>query len=126
MTNRQGFTLVEVLVAMMVLTIGVMALVGASATVTKMIGGGRHDTRAVLVAEQRLEVLRQQAYRQTPFCTHGSFAGGNATTLGMTERWGITGAGSSRTIVDTVIYRVHRNRGRATDTLRLQTVISCL
>lgn len=126
MKNRQGFTLVEVLVSLMVLSVGVMALVGSSATVTKMIGGGRHDTRAVLVAEKRLEILRQQAYRQSPWCSHASFASGTGTTLGMTERWGVSGTGRTRTIADTVIYRVHRQRGRRTDTLRVVTVIPCV
>ena len=51
MSNQRGFTIVEVLVAVMVLAVGVIALVGSSATITRMIGRGRHDTRAALVAE---------------------------------------------------------------------------
>ena len=39
--SARGFTLVEVLVALVLLTVGVMALLGSSAMVSRMIGRGR-------------------------------------------------------------------------------------
>ena len=57
----RGFTLVEVLVALVLLTVGVMALLGSSAMVSRMIGKGRGSTIAVQVATARLERLRRIA-----------------------------------------------------------------
>ena len=42
--QRGGFTLVEVLIAVIVLGIGVTALVGSSALVTRMVGRGKSET----------------------------------------------------------------------------------
>ena len=51
--SSAGFSLVEVLVAIVVLGIGIVAMVGSSAMVTRMIGRGKVETRAA----QRLFVL---------------------------------------------------------------------
>jgi prepilin-type N-terminal cleavage/methylation domain-containing protein len=47
--NEGGFTVIEVIVAVLVLTIGVTALVGSSALVTRQVGRGR----IVTIANQR-------------------------------------------------------------------------
>lgn len=125
MSNRQGFTIVEVLVAMVVLSVGVMALVGSSALVTRMIGTGQHSTRAVQVAEQRLERLRQRA-RSTPVpCANLANGITTATTDGMNESYSVTadvaGAIPVRTLTSSVTYRVPRGWR----TLTLTTIISC-
>ena len=102
---RAGFTLVEVLVAVVVLGIGIVALAGSAAMVTRMIGRGQMGTRAAQLASQRLELLRNAAYRVTPHCSHASFAsGGPVTAQGVTETW-VVGAGSPATITETVTYR---------------------
>jgi prepilin-type N-terminal cleavage/methylation domain-containing protein len=88
-----GFTLVEVLVAVVVMGIGITALVGSSAMVTRMVGRGKSATRAAQVATQRLEALRVIAYRTNPKCTDGQFVNGGPVTLttqealGITEKW---------------------------------------
>ena len=66
---RSGFTIIEVLVAVTILSIGVVALAGSSATVTRMIGRGKIDTRAAQLATRQLEALRLTAYSTTPRCT---------------------------------------------------------
>jgi prepilin-type N-terminal cleavage/methylation domain-containing protein len=103
--TRAGFTLIEVLVAVTVLGIGVVALVGSAAMVTRMIGRGQMGTRAAQLAAQRFELLRVAAYRSTPRCTHASFAnGGPLTSQGVTETWTIAGT-TLRTVTETVTYR---------------------
>lgn len=120
MRNDKGFTILEVLVAVLVLAIGVIALVGSSALVTRMIGQGHRDTRAAAIAEQRLETLRQQAYATTPACT--GLAGGTTAQPGsMTDTWQVAGAGNTRTLKAIVTYRT--NRGTSSDTVI--TVIRC-
>lgn len=120
--NTAGFTIVEVLVAVMVLSIGVIALMGSTAMTTRMIGQGRRTTMAMEVASRRLETLRAMANRTNPLCSAGSFAsGGPVTTDGVTETWVVPAAGSSRAVHAIVTYM--RAGGTYTDTL--QTMIQC-
>ncbi len=102
--DRSGFTLVEVLVAVLVLSIGVTALVGSAGVATRMIGRGHMGTRAAQMASWRLESLRLAANSTTPPCTAGTFVGGTYTARGITEKVVIVGAGSPRTIIDSVSY----------------------
>ena len=44
--STAGFTIAEVLVAIVVLSVGVVAMPGSSALVTRMIGRGQRATRA--------------------------------------------------------------------------------
>ena len=86
MTNRQGFTVVEVLVAIMVLGVGILALVGSSMLVTRMIGEGKRSTFATQMAQRRIELVRREAMRTTPQCTAVPAATGTATSGRITER----------------------------------------
>jgi prepilin-type N-terminal cleavage/methylation domain-containing protein len=58
MKREQGFTLVEVIVAILVLTVGLLALVTSAALVTRMIGRGQRSAVQSLFAARRLEMLR--------------------------------------------------------------------
>jgi len=118
-SNEKGFTLVELLVAVVILAVGVLALVGSSASVTRMIGSGKHTTNATLVAERRLEALRYQALGSSPLCS--ALASGTATGTGYSEQWTVSGAGASRTLTAQVIYQDQPG----TDTLALTTMIGC-
>ena len=107
--NEGGFTLVEVLIAVIVLGIGVTALVGSSALVTRMVGRGKGETLAAQAANQRIETLRALAYSTATHCTAGGFAsGGPQTTNGIRERWIVSVAGKVASVSDTVTHRVAR------------------
>src|SRR2546426_10780369 len=58
MKREAGFTIVEVIVAILVLTIGLLALVTSAALVTRMIGRGQRSAVAAQYAQRRLEMLR--------------------------------------------------------------------
>ena len=120
--SARGFTLVEVLVAIVLLTLGVMALLGSSAMVSRMIGRGRGSTVAVQVATARLERLRRVAASTTPRCTSPQFVSDSTTTAGVAERWIVeSGAGLSRRVSVILAYR--DPRGPVRDTLR--TTVLC-
>src|SRR3989442_13457529 len=58
MKREAGFTIVEVIVAILVLTIGLLALVTSAALVTRMIGRGQRSAVAAQYAQRRLEMPR--------------------------------------------------------------------
>jgi type IV pilus assembly protein PilV len=119
--SEAGFTLVEVLMAVVLLAVGVMALVGSSAMASRMIGRGRHSTFASQVAIARIERLRQYAGSTASPCTHAQFKTDSITAGGVTEKWTVATAGLSRLVRLTVSYPTAR--GTATDTIH--TTILC-
>jgi prepilin-type N-terminal cleavage/methylation domain-containing protein len=120
--RERGFTLIEVMLAVVLLTIGVMALVGSSALVSRMIGKGKESTIAVQVATARFEKLRTIAASTATPCSAAGFVSGSASgspaTGGVAEAWTVgpaPAAGSGRDVTVYVTYR--NNRGAVTDTI---------
>ena len=62
MRNRSGFTLVEVMVAIVVLAIGVLALTQLSLSVVVMLNRAGTKTELAAMAENRLEEIGAQGY----------------------------------------------------------------
>lgn len=120
--SESGFTLVEVLVAIVVLSIGLIALVGSMAMVTRMITRGKVETRVAQAASQRIETLRLAAYSTSPRCTAGAFTSGGAVTAnGLNEAWVVQAVGKVRNVQVNVTYRTVRGPRTAS----LQTRIEC-
>jgi len=112
--NDSGFTLIELMVAVIILSVGILALASGSGAVYRMLGAGKRTTRAVTTASQQMELLRRQANATNPRCT--ALAGGSATSTGnVTTTWTVTGAGNSRDV--RVWVRYPTNRGTTADTL---------
>jgi prepilin-type N-terminal cleavage/methylation domain-containing protein len=63
MKNERGFTIVEVVIAIIVLTVGLLGLIGSAALVTRMIGRGQRSAVAAQYATRRLEMLRASGCR---------------------------------------------------------------
>ena len=119
--DERGLTIVETLIAVVMLAIGVLALAGTGASVIRMLADGRRTAAAAQVAASRIEVLRRIARSTNPPC--GALSGGSAPAPGtMLEAWAITSVGPARLVVATVTYR--SSRGLRTDTVA--TAIGCL
>jgi prepilin-type N-terminal cleavage/methylation domain-containing protein len=105
--NEQGFTLVEVIVAIILLGVGVMALVSSSAMATRMIGRGRESTMAAQVGAAQVERLRQLAASTATSCTAGTFKTDSLTdaTSHVRARWVVPTAGTTRAIQVFLTYR---------------------
>jgi type IV pilus assembly protein PilV len=104
---RSGFTIVEVLVAIVMLTIGVLALASSSGSITRMMYFGQLKTDASALAQSVLDSMRYTAYETTPTCTaltSGAVAG--VHKRGFTASTLVTTSGDLRDIVVTVNYRV--------------------
>jgi len=118
---RGGFTVIEVMVAIVVLTIGIIALAGSSSLITRMIGRGKVETRAAQAAARRMEVLRLAADSR-PRCSDSEFgSGGPVVSGGMTESWQVPGTGKVRQVRVTVTYLTVRGPRTAV----LETRIVC-
>ena len=59
--NEQGFTVTEVIIAIVVLSVGLLALASTGALTTRMIGRGQRSSVAATFATQRLERMRPAA-----------------------------------------------------------------
>jgi prepilin-type N-terminal cleavage/methylation domain-containing protein len=59
--QEQGFTVVEVIIAIIVLTIGLLGLVASSALVTRMIARGQRAAVQTVFTTRRLEMARATA-----------------------------------------------------------------
>ncbi|MGH7607966.1 MAG: type IV pilus modification PilV family protein [Gemmatimonadales bacterium] len=116
-----GFTLVEVMVAVLVLSMGLLALVSTSALVTRMIGRGQ---RAGIAASWTARQMEQQRFRA---CT-ARFDGAadlfrNTKRLARTTWTWSTPAPNTYRVVFVTTYTLASDRTRA-DTS--ETTISCL
>ena len=105
--NEKGFTIVEVLIAVIMLTIGVLALASSSGGTTRMLSFGQKKTDASAIAQSVLDSLRYRAAATTPKCT--ALVSGSQTTSpkrGFTTSWTVATSGDLRNIVVNVAYRV--------------------
>jgi Tfp pilus assembly protein PilV len=94
--GRRGFTLVEMIVAVMFLTVGLLALAGASAVLARQMNGGSLQSLAAGTAEIRFEKMRSLQCSQ--------IANGTATARGITEVWVRTDTLLGVIVTDTVKY----------------------
>jgi len=116
--SERGFTLVEIIIAIVVLTVGLMGLVSTAALVTRMIARGQRSAVAATFASQRLERLRPAACiaAQRSNGTDTLYRGSNWVAI---NNWTWTDQGNSyyRARIVT-IYKTVKNRVR-TDTLEV-------
>jgi prepilin-type N-terminal cleavage/methylation domain-containing protein len=113
---EQGFTLIEVMLAVIVLSVGVMALVGSSALATRMIGRSNVSSRVSQVESGRVELLRAYAAQTSPGCTNPQVVSDTATTLGIGERWVLQGNAGDATRPVQMMFTYQTARGVRTDT----------
>jgi prepilin-type N-terminal cleavage/methylation domain-containing protein len=118
----RGLTLIELLIALIVLGVGILALTGSSSLVTRMLGRGKVETQAALLASRRVEMLRVAAGSTTPRCTSPRFSsGGPVTDGGLRESWTVSPSGQLRQVRVVVAYLTVRGTRSAV----LETTIEC-
>ena len=113
-TSRGGFTIVELMVAMMVFGIGVLGLAATTATVARLMGSASRQTMAAAVAQSRIEKLRSTA------CA--SLASGSETVRGINSTWTVIVATRGDSITETVTFPIGRGRTR---TRVYKTMVTC-
>ena len=100
MTARKGFSLIELMVAIMILTVGLLGLAASSAVATQMIGAAGRHTLAASVAQSRFEMLRRGR------CT--TLVGGSSYTRGVSESWQIDSVRASAFVTERVTYQTRK------------------
>lgn len=122
--NERGFTLVEVLIAVVILAVGVLALASGAGLATRLVGRGRATTYASQIATDRLEYLRSLAGATAVPCTHVKFINSAAPVVsnGVTTAWTIEVLSPTQRLAKVAVsYRTAN--GERKDTV--STVISC-
>ena len=95
--NARGFSLAEVVVAVVLFSVGILALTGTSGAIARMTGLGRHASASAILASSRLERLR--AAPCLPGATAGSASGGR-----FFEQWTAAPDGAGRALRVIVSY----------------------
>lgn len=84
--NQNGFTLVEVLIAVVILCIGLLALAGLQVIVIKGNTGSKNLTSAAILAEAKTEELKRNGFGSL---TNGNFQDPNNPVNEIGEKGGI-------------------------------------
>lgn len=84
--NRNGFTLFEILVTILIFSVGILALAGTQVLSTKGTAFNQHATMAVLIAQKKVEELKETAF--------DSLVDGSGTEKGMLVSWSIADEGN--------------------------------
>lgn len=115
-----GFTLLEVLVALLVLTVGLLGLAGTLEPTAALAREGKAHGRAALILGSRLDSLRVEVRGGAPACTVP--AGGTLRHPGgITERWSAAARGEMVGV--SVIAEFADRRGFHADTVL--SVLAC-
>jgi prepilin-type N-terminal cleavage/methylation domain-containing protein len=117
--SERGLTLIEILVAIVILGIGLLVLAGGSVAVTQNLTGSGLSSVASARAQAKLDELRSIGASTSPWCGSANFAGSAAPqTFGkITLSWTITASGAERIVRVITAYQLPGGKTR-TDTLR--------
>jgi prepilin-type N-terminal cleavage/methylation domain-containing protein len=79
--SEQGYTIIELLVAVMIFSVGLLGMAGTASVIMSTVTSTKSRTIAASVAESRFERIRA-----TPCASR---AGGSAVSRGISEAWTI-------------------------------------
>jgi len=99
--KREGMTIIEVIVAMMILTFGLLGMAGFSLTLTKQFKASTKQEAAALMVQSRIDSvasIRCQALAPSGPQT------GTLVNLGVTENWVIADGNDIKILTDTVTF----------------------
>jgi prepilin-type N-terminal cleavage/methylation domain-containing protein len=97
---RRGFTLVEMVFAILMLSIGLLSLAGLSLTASRMTTGGGRQMAAASVAAARFDSLASLPCAS--LAASGTQSGTTPTVRGIRESWAVTSGTNVKNLVDTL------------------------
>jgi len=110
---RRGFTVIEMIIAIIVMAIGVMGLAGTARYVAMQMGNGRSQTIAATFATKVADSLSARR------CS--SIVGGTQTKRGVTITWTVADSTKTKWVTESVQYRTKSGA----KTVNYLTVIQC-
>src|SRR5690349_24157185 len=104
--QQGGFTVVEVLIALLVLLIGMAGMLSLQLTAMKATGFSRHASEATVLVEDRLESLRTAPEASLTDGSDQVNAGGDVDATGLFARtWTITPGADTTTVTVSVTWQ---------------------
>lgn len=119
--GEEGFSLIEVLVAMTILAVGLLSLALLQVTAIKGNAGASKSTIATDLAQTKLELFRRDAWIAIGNSTNTTFDGGTTPIYASVP----ADAGDNVTVRGTPFYRIWRVVPNASDSLKTITVWTC-
>ena len=123
LNKQKGFTLIEILIALVILSISLLGLASLMAMTTKNNSFGSHVTEAVTIAQDKLEEFRAVRSQAPPL---GDIPDGpgqdqktGSTGINYARNWNVVTNGSLRTITVTISWNDRTNHS-----VRLFSVIN--
>ncbi len=114
--GRAGFTIAEVLVALVLFAVAMLGVAGSSALAVRVTGSALRERRAVQRAGDRIASLRAQG------CASVRSGSAADAALALDERWTISPQSGSVTLIDE---QVRWRTASGTRTLLLRSAILC-
>jgi prepilin-type N-terminal cleavage/methylation domain-containing protein len=111
---RRGFTLIEMIIAIIVMSIGIMALAGTASYVAVQMGGGNVQTIAAALSNKVTDSLAARR------CS--ALVSGTQTRRGVTVTWTVADSTRTKWVTESVQYKPKRG---STKTVNYVTVIQC-
>ena len=111
---RRGLTLIEVMIAVIVMAIGVMGLAGTASYVTQQMGGGNMQTIAAGMATKVADSLSARR------CS--ALTAGSQTNRGVTVSWTVADSSRTRWVRQSVQYKPKRGPSK---TVNYVLVVQC-
>ena len=113
--DERGFTLVEVVVAMLILIIGILGLAASAASVGRLTTLGVQQSRAANAAMSKAEELRSLGN-----CMTMATSGSDTWPGGFTRSWTTSLTGRVQTVTITITYRTSTKTRTATYVSEIQ------
>ncbi len=114
--KSMGFTLIEVLISLVILSLSLLALAGLMVITTKNNSFGNYLTEAVTLAQDKLEELRAINWNNI---VSGADTKKGATQIDFNRSWNVSTNGSIKTIEITVDWNDKTNHS-----IRLLSVVT--
>jgi Tfp pilus assembly protein PilV len=99
--GRKGLTIIEVILAMIILTFGLLGMAGFSMTLSKQFKSSSKQETAALMVQSRIDSI---ASIHCQLLAPSGPQTGTVTRLGVTERWSITDGDDIKTLLDSVTF----------------------